>query len=77
MDITTLIDKVPPTVRPDILDFTDVRLKDGRYAIRVLVDRLLTDEELKMMASKKFIIGFGIATYRYAPEIKKHYFYVV
>ena len=78
MTITQLIDKLPTSVKLDVVDFEDVKLKDGRIAVRVLLDRLLTDEEKELMTKKKNIIGINcVATYKYAPEIKKSYFYIV
>lgn len=78
MNITKLIDKLPESVKLDILDFEDVILQDGRDAIRVLMDRILTEEEKSLLAKNKHILGSNCtATYRYAPEIKKSYFYIV
>ena len=76
MDITRLIELLPDTVKADVQDFTPVKLKTGKYATRVLLDRLLTDEEKKQMKSKKFVGLDCVAVHRYAPEIKKSYFYV-
>lgn len=81
LDITKLIDLLPDDVKKDIIDFTDVKLKDGRIATRVVLDRLLTEDEKKYLSSgrcKKRILGVDcVAQYRYAPEIKKSYFYVL
>lgn len=50
---------------------------DGRSAIRVTIDRLLTQEEKDKMTSKRFVGLDCVGFYKYAPEIRKSYFYVV
>lgn len=77
MSIEKLIDLLPTSVRCDAVDFKDVRLKDGRSAIRVTIDRLLTHDEKDKMTSKRFVGLDCVCFYKYAPEIKKSYFYVV
>lgn len=78
MEIYKLIDCLPDSVKADLMDFNDIRLKDGRTAIRVTVDRLITEDEEKEMQKSKHLVGVGcVAQYRYAPEIQKSYFYVV
>lgn len=77
MNITKLIELLPDSVKCDTVDFKDVRLKDGRSAIRVTIDRLLTQKEKEKMTSKRFIGIDCVCFYKYAPEIKKSYFYVV
>ena len=77
MDITTIIELLPDTVKKDIIDFHDVRMKTGASGIRVTLDRLLTDTEKKKMQNKRIVGLDCIASYRYAPEIKKSYFYVM
>ncbi len=78
MDITNLIDRVPESIMADVMDFNDVRLKGGRDALRVTVDRLLNADEQKQLLKTKGIVYNVemVCTYRYAPEIKKPYFYV-
>lgn len=76
MNITKLIEKLPNSVKSDIIDFTTVKLKTGKIAIRILMDRILTEKE-KIQLKKSGAIGVEcIAYYRYAPEIKKSYFYI-
>ncbi len=75
--IAKIIELLPDTVKCDTIDFTDVRLKDGRIATRVTIDRLLTSEEKSQMQNKHFIGLDCLAVHRYAPEIKKSYFYAV
>lgn len=77
MDITKLIELLPDSVKPDIADFVQVKMKDGKIGIRVLLDRLLTDTEKQSMINKHFVGLDCVACHRYAPEIKKSYFYVV
>lgn len=77
MNISKLIELLPDTVKTDIIDFSDVKMKTGKNGIRVTLDRLLTDTEKQQMNNKHFIGLDCIAVYRYAPEIKKSYFYVV
>lgn len=82
LDLTQVVDLLPDSVKGDIIDFTDVKKLNGtRIATRVLLDRLLTDDEKKILSSgrcKKRIIGVDcVDHHRYAPKIKKSYFYVV
>lgn len=77
MNITKLIELLPDSVKPDIADFVQVKMKDGKMGTRVLLDRLLTDTEKQAMKSKHFVGLDCVVCHRYAPEIKKSYFYVV
>ena len=78
MDITNLIEFIPEDIKNHVIDYQDVRLKDGRYAMRVLCDCILSARQKKLMQDNKHIIGLEcIAQYKYAPEIKHSYFYVV
>lgn len=77
MNITKLIELLPDTVKANVIDFNNVKLKTGEIAIRVTLDRLLTDDEKAKMKSKKFLGLDCVTYYKYAPEIKKSYFYVV
>lgn len=45
MNITILIDLLPDSVKADVIDFNDVLLKNRKNAIRVMMDRILTEEE--------------------------------
>lgn len=76
MNIEKLIELLPDSVKLDIIDFTDVKLKVGGAAIRVTLDRLLTDEEKSKMQNPHIMGLECVAQYRYAPELKKSYFYV-
>ena len=77
MNVAKLIELLPNSVKVDVVDFQPVKMKNGKTGTRVLLDRLLTETEKLSMKSKHFIGLDCIATYRYAPEIKKSYFYVV
>ena len=77
MNISKLIELLPDTVKTDIIDFSDVKMKTGKNGIRVTLDRLLTDTEKQQMNNNHFVGLDCIAAYRYAPEIKKSYLYVV
>lgn len=77
MNIAKIMEILPDTVKMDIIDFSDVKMKTGKTGTRILLDRILTDNEKSLM-NNKHIIGLDcIAQYRYAPEIKKSYFYIV
>ena len=77
MDIANIIELLPDSVKVDVIDFTDVKLKSGGTATRITIDRLLTDAEIDVLLGRNCIAGLDcIAQYRYAPEIRKSYFYV-
>ena len=57
MDITILIDLLPDSVKTDVVDFNDVLLKNRKNAIRVLMDRILTEEEKQKMKKNKHFMG--------------------
>ena len=77
MDITSIIELIPDSVKSDIIDFNNVKMKTGAAGLRVTLDRLLTETEKQKMQNKRIIGLDCIAAYRYAPEIKKSYFYIV
>lgn len=77
MNITKLINLLPDSVKPNTIDFQPVKMKDGKTGTRVILDRILTDTEKRQMTSKHFRGLDCIAQHRYAPEIKRSYFYVV
>lgn len=77
MDITNVIEFVPANIKRYIIDYQNVRLKDGRDALRVVLDREITAEEKEQLAKIKQIIGANcVGHYQYAPEIKRSYFYL-
>lgn len=77
MNIAALIDLLPDTVKLDTIDFQSVKMKDGKVETRVVLDRILTDTEKQQMTSNHFRGLDCIAQHRYAPEIKRSYFYVI
>ena len=77
MNITSILELLPETVKKDIVNFTDVKMKTGAAGLRVTLDRLLTDTEKQKMKNKRIVGLDCIAAYKYAPEIKKSYFYIV
>ena len=78
MNITKIIEVLPDTVKKDIANFQSVKLKNGKTGTRVILDRLLTEAEKTQMSGNKNIIGLDcVAFYKYAPEVKHSYFYVV
>jgi hypothetical protein len=77
MDITNILELLPETVKLDIIDFQPVKLKTGENATRVLLDRILTDNEKSKMQNARIVGLDCIAAHRYAPEIKKSYFYML
>ena len=78
MNIALLIDLLPDSVKADVIDFNDVLLKNRKNAIRVMMDRILTEEEKQEMKKNKHFMGVDcVAQYRHSPEIKKSYFYVI
>ncbi len=81
MNVIKLIEHLPTSVKLDLIDFDSVELVingKNRQAIRVLCGHVLTDEEKDGLKNNKHILGINsIAQYRYAPEIKHSYFYVV
>ena len=56
MNITKLIEKLPNSVKSDIIDFTTVKLKTGKIAIRILMDRILTEKEKIQLKKSYFYI---------------------
>ena len=77
-DVTKLIAYVPDCVKADVIDFNDARMKTGSIGLRVTLCRVLTDSEKDKMRKNKHIVGVDcVCAYRYAPEIKHSYFYVV
>lgn len=78
MNITNLIENLPDDIKMNVIDFTNVRLKNHREAVRVTLDIELSDDMVNVLKNNKHIVGAGlVACYRYAPEIKHSYFYVV
>ncbi len=68
---------IPDTIMKDIIDLVPVRLSDGRTSTRVTLDRVITEEERAALDNVAIIGKDCVAVHRYAPEIKRSYFYVV
>ncbi len=77
MNMYKMLELLPDSVKADIIDFTDVKMKTGKTGTRVTLDRLLTEAEKEKMQSRHIVGLDCVASYRYAPEIQKSYFYVV
>ena len=61
----------------DFIAFGDARLKNGRYALRCTLDKLLTPFEVEKLSKCRNVIEADCVTHhRYAPEIRYSYFYV-
>lgn len=68
---------IPDSVMKDIIDIEPVMLSDSRMSTRVTLDRVITDEEREALDNVAIVGKDCVAVHRYAPEIKKSYFYVV
>lgn len=68
---------IPETVMKDIIDIKPVMLSDSRMSTRVTLDRVITEEEREVLDNVAIIGKDCVAVHRYAPEIKRSYFYVV
>lgn len=78
MNIAKMIELLPSSVKHDLIDFKDGRLKVGNktYDVtRMFVGHILTEEEKESLRKSKLILNIdGVWTHRYAPEIKGSYF---
>lgn len=77
MNAVELIELLPDSVKLDVVDFQTVKMKDGEVGTRVTLDRILTDTEKAQMVSERFRGLNCVAQHKYAPEIKRSYFYIV
>lgn len=78
MDVSYIIESLPDDIKEDIADLHDVLLKDNRHAIRIVIDRVLTEKEKNELKKNKKIIGTDlVANMKSAPEIRRSYFYFV
>ena len=80
MDITRLIERIPDSVKTEIVNYQcgQVTYNGKRVdCIRITLDRLLTDDEKTEMKRKRSIFGTNtVAHLASAPEIKKSVFYI-
>ena len=77
MNAIELVVLLPDSVKLDVVDFQTVKMKDGGIGTRVVLDRILTDAEKAQMVSERFRGLNCVAQHKYAPEIKRSYFYIV
>ena len=77
MNIAELVELLPDSVKLDVVDFQTVKMKDGEVGTRVTLDRVLTDTEKAQMVSERFRGLDCVARHKYAPEIKRSYFYII
>lgn len=68
---------IPETVMKDIIDIKPVMLSDSRMSTRVTLDRVITEEEREALDNVATVGKDCVAVHRYAPELKRSYFYVV
>jgi hypothetical protein len=76
MNITKIIEVLPTSVKLDVIDIATVRLKTGTIATRIILTRVLTDEEKTELLKNNKIVGFGIGSFENFPENKNSYFYL-
>lgn len=78
MNTAKLIESIPPRIKNHVIEYQNVILKGGQSAMRVLLDCTLSPGQKALLQNNKHIIGLEcIAQYKYAPEIKHSYFYMV
>lgn len=78
MNTAKRIESIPPRIKSHVIEYQDVILKDGQPAVRVLLDCILSPGQKALLQGNKRIIGLEcVAEYKYAPEIKHSYFYMV
>ena len=68
---------IPDSVLKNIIDIKPVGLNDGRMSTRVTIDRVITEQEREALDNVAIVGKDCVAVNRYAPEIKRSYFYVV
>ena len=78
MNTAKLIESLPPRIKAHVIEYQNGILKGGRPAMRVLLDCTLLPGQKALLQNNKHIIGLECVTqYKYAPEIKYSYFYMV
>lgn len=78
MNTAKRIESLPPRIKSHVIEHQDVILKGGKPAMRVLLDCTLSPGQKALLQGNKHIIGLECVTqYKYAPEIKYSYFYMV
>lgn len=82
MDVTNLIAlDLPHSIAGHVVDFADVSFMykgKRKYALKVFLEKMLTDEEKQILKGKKRVLGYdSVYWHKYAPEIKHSLFYVL
>lgn len=78
MDVTNIILCVPDSVKSAIVDFTEkIHKPSGKYVLRVVLNRLLTDTEQQLLMEEKRVCAIGIANKKNNPEKKYSVFYIM
>lgn len=77
MDVTNVILCAPDSVKASIVDFQEkIHRPSGKYCLRVVLNRLLTDTEQQLLMEEKRVCAIGIANKKSNPEKKYSVFYI-
>ena len=68
--VARIVESLPDGIKRDVMDIRDVRMSNGKSCIRLMLDRLLTEDEKSELRRRRSVRGFGQGYYNYAPEIK-------
>lgn len=68
--IARIIESLPDGIKQDVTDIKDVRFNNGKVGLRLMLGRLLTEDEKAELRRRRSVVGFGRGYYNYAPEIK-------
>ena len=68
--VARIVESLPDGIKRDVMDIRDVRMSNGKSCIRLMLDRLLTEDEKSELRRRRSVKGFGSGYYNYAPEIK-------
>ena len=71
--VARIVESLPDDVKKHVYDIRDVRLKSGKTVLRLMLDRLLTEDEKAELRKRKSVYGFGHGHYEYAPELKRSF----
>lgn len=78
MDLQTLLTVLPSSVKADIINIQDCKVKStGERCYRVTLSKVLSEIDKRYLEYSKHVVHIGIAQHKYAPEIKHSYFYIV
>ena len=73
MNITKLIEMLPTNVKTNIINFVNGTINGHDKVCRVVLDRKLSNDEIKEIEKIKGIYKVGTYSLKYAPEIKKSF----